>query len=135
MFLFDTDVVGNLIRPAPSPALIRRLAATPPEQQFTTAVTVGELVYGAYRSGRAEHFLEKLNKYVLSGLTVLPFDREAAEAYGRIRAQLERAGTPLPEPDLRIAAIGLARSLSLVTGNIRHFNRVPGLRVENWLTE
>ena len=134
MFLFDTDIISNLIRPAPSPVVIGHLAATPPEQQFTSAITVGELVYGAYRSGRAQYFLEKLNARVLSGLTVLPFDRDAAEAYGKISAQLERAGAPLPEPDLRIAAIALVRSLTLITGSVRHFVRVPGLRVENWLT-
>jgi tRNA(fMet)-specific endonuclease VapC len=47
---------------------------------------------------------------------------------------LERAGTPLPEPDLRIAATALARSLTVATGNIRHFARIPGLNVENWLS-
>ena len=53
--------------------------------------------------------------------------------YGRLRAELERNGRPLAEPDLRIAAIALARELTLVSGNARHFGRVPGLRVENWL--
>lgn len=134
MFLFDTDVVSNLILPVPSPALIRRLAAVSPDDQFTTAITVGELVYGAHRTDRADYFLRRLHEEVLSNLAVLPFDRDAANVFGRLRAQLERAGTPLPEPGLRIAAIALARSLVLVTGNVRHFVRVPGLNVENWLT-
>jgi tRNA(fMet)-specific endonuclease VapC len=64
---------------------------------------------------------------------VLPFDRPAAETYGRLRAELERAGTPLSEPDLRIASIALTHDLTVVTGNVRHFARVSGLRVENWL--
>jgi len=133
MFLFDTDIISNLICSSPSAALIRRIAATPPGQQFTTSVTAGELACGAYRSGRAEYFLAKVNEQVLAGVTVLSFDQEAAEIYGKIRAELERAGTPLPEPDLRIAAIALARSLTVITGDVRHFTRVPGLRVENWL--
>ena len=63
----------------------------------------------------------------------MPFDREAAEVYGPLRAELERQGRPLAAPDLQIAAIALSRDLTLITGNVRHFGRVPGLRVENWL--
>ena len=61
------------------------------------------------------------------------FERRAAETYGRLRADLERVGTPLAEPDLRIASIALTHDLTVVTGNVRHFSRAPGLRVENWL--
>ena len=57
----------------------------------------------------------------------------AARRYGEVRTELERRGTPLGDADLRIAAIALARGLTVVTGNIRHFQRVPGLQVENWL--
>ncbi len=64
---------------------------------------------------------------------ILPFDRPAAEAYGKLRAALERSGRPLPDPDLMIAAIALVRRLTLVTGNVRHFVRVPELQIENWL--
>ncbi len=64
---------------------------------------------------------------------MLPFDEPAARTYAELRAELERGGRPLDEPDLRIAAIALSRNLTLVTGNVRHFNRVPSLRVENWL--
>ena len=66
-------------------------------------------------------------------LTVLPFDEVAAEAYGSLRARLEAEGRRLDEPDLRIASIALSRDLTLVTANVRHFDRVPGLRVDNWL--
>jgi tRNA(fMet)-specific endonuclease VapC len=70
---------------------------------------------------------------LLAHLSVLPFDAEAARRYGEARAFLERQGTPVGDADLRIAAIGLARGLTLITGNVRHFERVPGLAVENWL--
>jgi tRNA(fMet)-specific endonuclease VapC len=53
--------------------------------------------------------------------------------YGKLRARLERVGTPVSEPDLRIASIALNLQLTLVTGNVRHFSRIPGLNVENWL--
>jgi tRNA(fMet)-specific endonuclease VapC len=64
---------------------------------------------------------------------VLPFDSSAAEVYGPLRAGLEREGRRLDEPDLRIASIALSRDMTLVSGNVRHFSHVRGLRVENWL--
>jgi len=133
MFLFDTDTLSDVMKRASSHALLSRLATVPYERQFTTAVTVGEIAYGAHRSPRSEHFLRKLREQVLLNIRVLPFDRTAAETYGHLRAQLERAGTPLAFPDLMIAAIALSRDMTVVTGNIRHFGRVPGLSVENWM--
>ncbi|MBI4312811.1 MAG: type II toxin-antitoxin system VapC family toxin [Chloroflexi bacterium] len=134
MYLFDTDVLSQIVKPCPLPGVIARLAATPPEQQFTSAITVGEMVYGAYRSRRQEHYLRQLQERVWPNVRVLPFNHAAGEIYGRLRAQLEQAGTPLAEPDLRIAAIALTHDLTVVTGNVRHFARVPGLRWENWLS-
>jgi len=133
MYLFDTDTLSQILKPAPSPALLARLGAVASEHQFTSAVTVGEMVYGAYRSPRPDHFLRRLEERLWPNVRVLSFNRAAAEIYGRLRAELERAGTPLAEPDLRIAAIAMAGDLTVVTGNVRHFARVPNLRVENWM--
>jgi predicted nucleic acid-binding protein len=133
MFLFDTDTISQILKRAPSSILLARLTMVPPEQQFTSAITVGEMVYGAYRSPSPEPLLRHLEERVWPNVRVLPFDRPAAETYGRLRAELERAGTPLSEPDLRIASIALTHDLTVVTGNVRHFARVSGLRVENWL--
>ena len=77
--------------------------------------------------------LQRIYTTLLPNLPVLPFDASAAERYGAIRADLEQRGTPLAEADTRIAAIALSRDLTVVTGNVRHFQRVPGLLVENWL--
>ena len=133
MFLFDTDTLSQVIRREPSPSLLVRLAAVPRDEQFTTAITVGEMVYGAERSSRREYLLRQFESRLWPTLRILPFDRAAAEAYGSLRAELERAGTPLSEPDMRIAAIALTHDLTVVTGNVRHFSRVDGLRVENWI--
>lgn len=133
MYLFDTDILSQVLKRAPSPTLLTRVAAVPAEQQFTSAITVGEMVYGAYRSDRPDHFLRQLEERLWPNIRILPFDRTAAETYGRLRAQLEEAGVPLAEPDLRIAAIALTHDLTIVTGNVRHFSRLPGLRTENWL--
>jgi predicted nucleic acid-binding protein len=133
VYLFDTDVLSQVLKPSPLPSLVARLAVIPPDQQFTSAITVGEMYYGAYRSPRREHFLRQLEERVWPNVRVLSFNRSAAETYGRLRAELEQAGTPMSEPDMRIAAIALANDLTVVTGNVRHYARVPGLRVENWL--
>ena len=132
VFCFDTDVISAAMRPAPPMHLVRRLARTPIEEQCTTAITVGEILYGAARAGRPG-LVETLRALVTSAQPVIPFDEKAAEAYGPLRAELERRGQKLAGPDLRIAAIALSRDLTLVTGNVRHFERVPGLRIENWL--
>lgn len=134
MYLLDTDILVNLLRRSPSTALIAKLASVPPERQFTSSVTLGELVYGAHRlRDRAGALLEQMDRMLLPNLPVLPFDAAAARHYGELRARLERVGTSLGDADLRIASIALARDLTVVTGNVRHFSKVPGLPIENWL--
>lgn len=134
MYLLDTDILSNLMRRTPSVVLIAQLAAVPAEQQFTSSITLGELLYGAYRLGPASAtLLERLEKTLLPNLPILPFDTRAAYKYGTTRAELESKGILIGDADLRIAAIALARDLTVVTGNVRHFQPVAGLRVENWL--
>ncbi len=136
MYLLDTDILSNLLRRTPSMNLVAKIASTPRESQFTSSITLGELLYGAHRLGpMADALLERLNATLVPNLPVLPFDTDAARSYGEVRAELERRGTPIGDADLRIGAISLARGLTVVTGNVRHFNRIPGLPVENWLEE
>ena len=135
MIVFDTDVISYVLRPAPPAGLIRRVADVDPDEQAITTLTAGELVYGAWRSSRPEHFLTALRDRVWPNIRVLGFDLAAAMIYGRLRANLERDGTPMAEPDLRIAAICLRHDATLATGNLRHFERVPDLRVEDWLAD
>lgn len=132
MYCLDTDVLSATLKDDVPLRLVRRLALVPIEQQCTTAITLGELVYGSATKGGAE-LAARVRALVQSGGRILPFDRDAAAVYGEVRAQLEREGRRIDEPDLRIAAIALSRDLTVVTGNVRHFERVPGLRVENWL--
>ena len=134
-YLLDTDVLSNLMRRVPRGSLISRLARVPPGEQFTSSVTLGELVYGALRSDRAALLLERIEAVVPTELPVLPFDAAAARRYGELRADLERRGAPIGDADLRIASIALSRELTVVTANERHFRRVPNLSVENWLEE
>lgn len=132
MYCFDTDVVSAALRHDVPLTLVRRLALVPREEQVTTAITLGELIYGAVKAQSAE-LGARVREFMRTGMPALPFDRDAAEVFGPLRAELEREGQRLDEPDLRIASISLSRDLTLVTGNVRHFARVPGLRVEDWL--
>lgn len=132
MYCFDTDILAAALLREPPLPLMRRLARTPGDEQCTTAISVAEIAYAAARNGDAE-VIGRIRELIAAASTVLPFDYEAAEVYGTVRAQLETMGTRLDEPSLRIAAIAVARDLTLVTGNARLYDRVPGLRIENWL--
>jgi tRNA(fMet)-specific endonuclease VapC len=78
--------------------------------------------------------MSNLQNILLPAVNILGFDSKAAYACGRLRAELEKAGTPLALADLEIAAIAIANKLALVTGNSRHFTRISGLTIQNWLT-
>lgn len=131
-YCFDTDVLSAVLRRDPPLSLIRRLAQISPEVQFTTSITLGELLYGASRRG-SSRLAQQIRDLVQFAVAILAFDEAAAEVYGPLRARLESEGRRLAEPDLRIASIALSNDLTLVTGNVRHFSRVPDLRVEDWL--
>lgn len=132
MYVFDTDVLSSLMKGRlPTPARTR-MAAVAAERAAMTSITLGELRYGARRSPAARRWLAAIAK-VRSLLPVLPFDAPAAERYGDVRAELERQGRRLDDADLRIAAICVAGGHTLVSGNERHFARVPALQYENWL--
>jgi tRNA(fMet)-specific endonuclease VapC len=103
------------------------------DDQVLSSITIGELVYGAYRQPTITQLVLQRVAAVIAHLKVLDFDVDAAHRYGELRAELERVGTPIGDGDTRIAAIALVHDLTVVTGNVRHFERVPGLRVENWL--
>ena len=134
-YLFDTDAISELLKPRPAAGYVRWLAAVPREEQFTSAVVVGELCKGAFRSSAAVRHLENIEKRVLPAVTVLSYDAMAARVYGKIGARLEGAGRPLADAGLQIAATALLHDLELVTGNLKHFSRVPGLRISSALAE
>jgi predicted nucleic acid-binding protein len=135
MYLFDTDAVSQIIKKSPSISFIRKLASIDPDSQFTTTITVGELVYGAHKSGRPEYFIEKLEQLVWPNIQVLAFDESSAKVFGKLKAEMEKKGTPLTEPDLRIASIAMHHGLIVITGNTRHFSKISGITVENWMND
>jgi tRNA(fMet)-specific endonuclease VapC len=132
VFCFDTDIVAAALLQEPPLPLVRRLARTPAEEQCTTAVTVAEIAYAAARN-RDRDLIGRLRELIGTAGGIVPFDADAAEVYGAIRGGLDEVGVRLDEPSLRIASIALAHDLTLVTASARLYDRVPRLRIENWL--
>lgn len=135
MYLFDTDVLTNIVKPRPAKPLLERLKHTPNAEVYTSTITISEIVYGAEKSQRPEYHLQQLEEVLLPAVNVVGFDVKAAYVCGRVRGQLEKAGTPLDLADLEIAAIAIANDFTLVTNNVRHFSRIPQLKYENWLVD
>lgn len=133
-FVFDTDTLSSALRRDVPLRIRERFSDLPSRLQFTTSISIGELVYGAFRRpAETVRLLSTIDAFVTSNLQVLVFDEQAARRYGELRAALERSGEPIGDADTRIAAIALVHDLTLVTGNVRHFERVPGLKLVNWL--
>lgn len=129
-YLLDTNVLSDIIRRAQGSSATRA-NAEPPSNLCTSVIVASELRFGALRRG-SERLTERLND-LLATIPVLPFEPPADHVYGRIRTQLEQAGTPIGHMDLLIAAQALAQGHVLVTDNEREFRRVEGLQVENWM--
>lgn len=127
-YLFDSDAISEGLRRVPIPLYLEWLQSIPLEHQYTSTVVVAELYRGAYRRLPAQpKFLQNVQNRVLLEFTILPFELETAKIYGQINAELERIGQPLAHADLQIAATAIQYNYELVTGNLRHFSRVPGL--------
>jgi len=133
MFLFDTDIITNILKKSPSPRLLKKLIGVPKSEQFISTITVSEIVYGAMKSNRPEYHLQNLHNILLPSVNIVGFDTKAAYICGKIRAELEKRGQPLDLADLEIAAIAVANNFLLVTGNTKHFERISELHIENWL--
>ena len=134
-YLFDSDAISEPFKKRPLPTFLSWLVAIPLDRQFTSAVVVGELYSGAYRQRAAERLVTVIEERILPYVTILPYDVAVARVFGRLDAELQDAGTPLAAPDLQIAATALHYDHELVTGNLRHLERVPGLRLSRALAD
>lgn len=135
MYLMDTDVLSNIIKRKPSEKLIKKLETVPSELLFTSAINIGEIFYGANRSSKKDIILKAFTAFVFPHIGVLPFDEASGKIFGKLKATLEKKGTGCSEPDLRIAAIAAQHAFVLITGNTKHFKKIPGLSIENWLND
>lgn len=134
-YLFDTDAISEVLKKRPAAGYLAWLAEVPRGEQFTSAVSIGELFQGAFAARDPSRHLGNIERRVLPALSVLPFDLAVARCFGELRAGLAGRGDPLAEADVQIAATALCHDLELVTGNLGHFARVPGLRIQRILAQ
>lgn len=129
-YLLDTNVCIRYLN-GRSENIRKKIASTASQDIVLCSVVKAELFYGAMKSCYPEKNLTKQRKFS-DRFVSLPFDDRAAEAYSRVRAQLEKAGTPIGPNDLLIAAVVLAHKLTLITHNRREFSRITRLPCEDW---
>lgn len=129
MYILDTNICIYAMKGHPE--VVRRLMREHPDQIKISAITVMELEYGAKKSKWGERSQNAMRVF-LAAFEILPFIAEDAVVCGEIRADLAKNGVPIGDYDLMIAAQGLARGLTVVTHNMREFERVRGLELEDW---
>jgi tRNA(fMet)-specific endonuclease VapC len=128
-YLLDADTVSYALRGQGQVA--DRILQHPPSELCISSITLAELGFGA--ESKKSQKLRRTNRSFISDVAVVPFDEAAADRFAVVAAGLAKAGTPIGVLDTLVAAQALAMSLTMVTNNTRHFSRVPGLKVENWL--
>lgn len=129
-YMLDTNACIHYLNNSDSP-IRRRMELLHASDVLVCSVVKAELYYGACRSSRKPETFAALERF-LNPLKSLPFNDDAARVYGRIRSELSSRGTPIGPNDLMIASITLANNVTLVTHNAREFERVDGLRLEDW---
>lgn len=132
-YMLDTNICIYAIKHK-TETVIKNFLSHVPEEMCVSAITYAALMYGVEKSMAVEKNRIALSLF-LSPLTVLDFHAPAAEEYGKIRAELERLGTPIGPMDLLIAGHARSEGLVLVTNNIKEFCRVERLMVEDWTRE
>ena len=132
MFLLDTDTIIYSLKGHET--VRRNLGIHFEEPMALSAITLMELYYGAFKSQKKTGNLSKV-KMLEKSFEIIPAGPESAEVFGMLKADLEISGTPLDDFDLAIAACAMTRNLTLVTNNARHFERIDGLKLENWTLE
>lgn len=130
-YMLDTNICIYIIKKKPT-SIIEQLHTKMNEGIAISSITLAELEYGVAMSEHKEKNSDSLALF-LALPSILPFDEASAAEYGRIRARLRLKGTPIGPLDELIAAHAKAKGLILVTNNIREFERVDGLEVENWV--
>lgn len=130
-YLLDTNIVAYIIKKRPI-EVFDKLLSVQWEDVGISSIVIAELWFGVAKSQHKEQNKKALENF-LAPFTILDFDTKAAEKYAHIRADLEAKGTVIGANDLLIASHALSQELILVTNNVKEFERVENLRIENWV--
>lgn len=129
-FMLDTNICIYLIKLKPQKVL-KHFQSHSVGDIGISSITLAELRYGVEKSQHIEKNRQALDEFILP-LEIVDFDEAAAEAYGTIRAALEKVGRPIGSMDMLIGAHALSLSVALVTNNIKEFKRIKNLKVLDW---
>ncbi len=132
-YMLDTNICIGIIRQKPT-RLLEKVVQFVPGEIGVSTITVSELAYGAQKNNFPAKNLAALEQFLLP-LEIADYDHAAAIAYGKIRANLERAGQPIGAMDMLIGAHALSLNVVLVTNNTREFQRISNLKLEDWITD
>ena len=132
-YMLDTNICIYVIKEKPE-SVIRKFLKNNPEEMCISSITYAELLYGVEKSKAIQKNRIALSLF-LSPIKILEFNDYAAQEYGQIRADLEQKGMPIGSMDMLIAGHVKAEDLILVTNNTKEFQRVAGLKLENWAAE
>ena len=133
MYLFDTDVLSNIVKRNPSKTLLQKIQKLPRGLQYTSSINIGEIYYGENRYSRREQIIEAFEERVFPSVHIVGFDEMSGKLFGELKAALEKQGIVCSEPDLRIASIAIQYDFILITGNTKHFEKISDLSIENWI--
>ena len=131
MYLLDTNICIYVLKNS-YPTLTEKVFSFDPTFIAMSSVTIFELEYGASKSNWGEKTRQKLAQFI-APFSILPFDSDDAVTAGRIRGFLEKQGNTIGPYDYQIAAQGISKGLTIVTHNIREFERIPGIILEDWV--
>ena len=128
--MLDTNICIYVIKHKPE-KVFQKLQEVDPSDVCISSVTYAELVHGVEKSAAVDKNRLALS-ILLANIEILDFDVNAAEGYGKIRADLEKNGTPIGPLDMMIAGHAMSLDYTVVTNNVKEFKRVSGLKIENW---
>ena len=129
-YMLDTNICIYAIKHKPE-KVFQKLQEVEPEDVCVSSVTYAELVHGVEKSAAVEKNRLALSM-LLANIEILDFDVDAADCYGKIRADLEKKGTPIGPLDMMIAGHAQSLGYTVVTNNVKEFSRVMDLKIENW---
>ena len=130
-YMLDTNICSYILKNHPI-AVKQKFEEVGAGNIYISAIVLAELYYGAARHPKGIVIRREIDNFV-SRLVVIPWDENAADHYGSIRASLEKAGTPVGAMDMLIAAHAKSCAATLVTNNMREFERIKGLKLLNWI--
>ncbi|RHO65855.1 type II toxin-antitoxin system VapC family toxin [Parabacteroides sp. AF48-14] len=128
-YILDTNICISLLKN--KYGIREKVLDVKAENCFVSEITIAELYYGASKSNNKEERIKDVS-YIASIFQVIPV-YESLELYGDIKAELERGGTPLDDFDILIGSSAIYRNFIMVTDNVKHLNKLPGIRIQNWV--